>query len=130
MSAAWVQFSMDWRSILVLQAHESNLISYFVILETRGETVRERRRKVVRSGIFFRMVNGLISPRARCTDEAAGTRHVLLGIVDFRGSAAPQRRGSRGQPVRGWHTVGAGSMESWSVPEFFSLSVFKRFLLF
>lgn len=115
---------MDWRSILVLQAHESNLISYFVILETRGETVRERRRKVVRSGIFFRMVNGLISPRARCTDEAAGTRHVLLGIVDFRGSAAPQRRGSRGQPVRGWHTVGAGSMESWSVPEFFSLSVF------
>lgn len=72
--------------------------------------MRERRRKVVRSGIFFRMVNGLISPRARCTDEAAGTRHVLLGIVDFRGTAAPQRRGSRGQPVRGWHTVGAGSM--------------------
>lgn len=73
-------------------------------------------------------MNGLISPIARCTDEAAGTRHALLGIVDFRGSAAPQRRGSRGQPVRGWHTVGAGSMETWTgagVPEFFSLSSFS-----
>jgi hypothetical protein len=128
MSAAWVQFSMDWRSILVLQAHESNLIPYFVILETRGETVREEE-KGSRSGIFFRMVNGLFSPRARCTYEAAGTRHALLGIVDFRGSAAPQRRGSRGQPVR---ASGDGTLsvpDPWRLgqvracPSFFSLLV-------
>jgi hypothetical protein len=44
---------MDWRSILVLQAHESNLIPYFVILETIGETVRERRKKVADRGFFL-----------------------------------------------------------------------------